>query len=158
MATLLGTSDARRRLDSLTSAFDEAARLAVPVGRIFFAAIFIMASFGHFSSESIQYAGSKGVPFPQLLVPVSGILALAGGVSIALGWFARIGACLIVAFLVPVTLMMHAFWAVPDPAAAKMEQIMFMKNLAMLGGAILMTWFGAGPLSVDERRKSRARI
>ncbi|MBI2921667.1 MAG: DoxX family protein [Planctomycetes bacterium] len=151
MATLLGTSDARRRLARLTNALDEVARCAVPVGRVLFASIFIMSSFGHFSAGTIQFAAAKGVPFPQFLVPFSGILSLAGGLSIALGWHARIGASLIVAFLVPVTFMMHDYWTVSDPAAAKIEQIMFMKNVAMLGGAVLMTWFGAGPLSLDER-------
>jgi len=47
---------------------------------------------------------------------------------------------------------MHAFWAVDDPQQAMMDRIQFMKNVAMLGGALLITYFGAGPVSVDERR------
>jgi putative oxidoreductase len=50
-----------------------------------------------------------------------------------------------------VTLAMHAFWAMPDPMMRMMQQAMFMKNLAMLGGALLIAYFGAGPVSLDER-------
>jgi putative oxidoreductase len=77
---------------------------------------------------------------------------LAGGLSILLGYRAKIGACLIALFLVPVTLMMHKFWAVHDPMMAQMHLVMFVKNVSMLGGAFLISHFGAGPLSLDARR------
>jgi putative oxidoreductase len=57
-----------------------------------------------------------------------------------------------VLFLIPVTLMMHKFWAVTDPMTAQIQMIMFMKNVSMLGGALLTTQFGAGPFSLDARR------
>ena len=123
------------------------------VGRVLYSSIFILAAFGHFSQQSINYAAQQGVPMAGLLVPLSGVLALAGGLSVLLGYQARIGAWLLVLFLVPVTVMMHNFWAVKDPMAAQMHQIMFMKNLSMLGGALLISHFGAGPLSLDARRK-----
>jgi putative oxidoreductase len=72
---------------------------------------------------------------------------------VAIGYRARMGAWLIVLFLVPVTLTMHAFWAVHDPQMAQLQQAMFMKNLSMLGGALLVAYFGAGPLSIDARRR-----
>ena len=59
---------------------------------------------------------------------------------------------MLIAFLVPVTLSMHAFWAVKDPMMAQMQFSMFMKNLGLLGGALLLTHFGAGPYSIDARR------
>jgi putative oxidoreductase len=127
-------------------------RYLVPVGRALFSVIFVMASLSHFSAQSIGYAASQGVPFPSLLVPLSGLIALAGGLSIALGYRAKLGAWLIVLFLVPVTLTMHRFWGVSDPMAAMMQQVMFMKNVALLGGALLVTYFGAGPVSLDARR------
>jgi putative oxidoreductase len=49
--------------------------------------------------------------------------------------------------------MMHKFWIVTDPMMQLMQMIMFMKNLAMLGGALLISQFGAGPWSLDSRRK-----
>jgi putative oxidoreductase len=86
------------------------------------------------------------------LVPLSGIFALAGGLSILLGYRAKVGAWLIALFLIPVTLTMHKFWAVHDPMMAQLQMVMFMKNVAMLGSALLISQFGAGPLSLDAGR------
>jgi putative oxidoreductase len=86
-------------------------------------------------------------------VPVSGILALIGALSILLGYRAKIGAWLLVLFLIPVTLTMHKFWGVSDPTAAQMQMAMFMKNVSMLGGALLITQFGAGPWSLDAKHE-----
>ena len=126
-------------------------RYAVPVGRVLFAAIFVIGGLGHFSSQTIGYAASHGVPLASLAVPLAGLIAIAGGLSLALGYHARIGALLIVLFLVPVTLMMHNFWAVQDPMTAQLQQAMFMKNASMLGAALLLAYFGAGPVSLDAR-------
>ena len=96
---------------------------------------------------------AAGVPFPSLAVPASGVLALAGALSILLGYRARIGAWLLVLFLVPVTLMMHNFWAATDLVTYQIERAMFLKNLTMLGGALLISYYGAGPLSLDALLK-----
>ena len=72
----------------------------------------------------------------NVLVPIGGVLALLGGLSVLLGVRARIGALLLVVFLVPVTLMMHRFWAETDPMMMRMQQAHFMKNIAMLGAAL----------------------
>ena len=125
----------------------------VALGRLLFSAIFLMSSFGHFSAKTIGYAAAQGVPLAQIAVPVSGLLALAGGLSVLLGYRAKIGAWMLVLFLIPVTFMMHRFWGVADPQAAQMQMIMFMKNVSMLGGALLITQFGAGPASIDARRQ-----
>lgn len=129
-------------------------RYLVPAGRLLYALIFIMGSLSHFSSQTVGYAAAKGVPMAFLLVPLSGVLSLAGGLSILIGYRARLGAWLLVAFLVPVTLMMHDFWAVQDPMMAQMDQAIFLKNVSMLGGALLIAHFGAGPLSVDAHRRN----
>jgi putative oxidoreductase len=120
------------------------------LGRICYSLVFILSAFGHFTPNTIQYAASHGVPMAVLLVPLSGIIAFLGGASILLGYQARYGALLIILFLVPVTLMMHQFWGLVDPSQAQMQQIQFMKNLSMLGGALLIAYFGSGPLSVDQ--------
>lgn len=124
----------------------------VVLGRFLFALIFLMSSPGHFSKQTIAYAAFQGVPLASLAVPLSGIIAFAGGLSVLLGYRAKIGAWLIVLFLVPVSLIMHKFWGLPDPAQAQMQMINFMKNVSMLGGALLISQFGAGPLSLDARR------
>jgi putative oxidoreductase len=130
-------------------------RYVVPIGRVLYAAVFLLASPANFSKQTIAYAASQGVPFAAAAVPLSGILALAGGLSILVGYRARIGAWLLVLFLVPVTLSMHAFWAVHDPMAAQIQQVMFMKNVSMLGGALVMSYFGAGPVSLDAWLSAR---
>jgi putative oxidoreductase len=131
-------------------------RYAVPVGRLLYVLIFLMSSLGHFSPQVIGYAAQQGVPMAGLLVPFSGLIALAGGLSILFGYRARIGAGLLVLFLVPVTLTMHRFWGVADPMMAQIQQAMFMKNLSMLGGALLIAYFGAGPFSLDARFESHS--
>ena len=124
----------------------------VVLGRFFFVLIFLMAGANHFSKQAIGYAVSAGVPLASIAVPFSGVLAIAGGLSILLGYRAKIGAWLLVIFLIPVTLMMHKFWLVQDPMMAQIQMILFMKNVAMLGGALLISQFGAGPFSLDARR------
>ncbi|HEV3218878.1 MAG TPA: DoxX family protein [Candidatus Acidoferrales bacterium] len=128
-------------------------RLTVLAGRALFAAIFLMSAPMHFTAQEIGYASSVGLPLAGLLVPFSGVLALLGGLSILLGYRARVGAWLIVLFLVPVTLIMHKFWGIADPAVAQMQMVMFMKNASMLGAALMFTYLGAGPLSLDARRQ-----
>jgi putative oxidoreductase len=124
----------------------------VVLGRFFYVLIFLMAGSNHFSRQTIAYAASQGVPLASIAVPLSGVLAIAGGLSILLGYRAKLGAWLIVLFLIPVTLMLHKFWAVQDPMMAQIQMILFMKNVAMLGGALLISQFGAGPFSLDARR------
>lgn len=125
------------------------------VGRVLFSLIFIYAGFGHFAPATIEFAASQGVPFAGLLVPASGLLAIVGGFSILVGYRAKVGAWALVAFLVPVTLTMHAFWMATDPAVYQLQQIMFLKNLSMLGGALTFAYFGAGAYSFDASRETR---
>jgi len=133
-----------------TTGFSQGA--VVVLGRFLFVLIFLMSGPFHFSRQEVAYAVAQGVPWASILVPFSGVLAFAGGLSILLGYRAKLGAWLLVLFLVPVTLMMHKFWAVQDPMMAQMHMAMFMKNVAMLGSALLISQFGAGPFSLDARR------
>src|SRR5437667_5986789 len=81
-------------------------RYSVLAGRVLFSLIFVLAGLGNFSSQQIAFAAAQGVPLASIAVPFSGILALVGGLSIALGYKARWGAALLILFLVPVTVMM----------------------------------------------------
>jgi len=80
-----------------------------------------------------------------------GLGRIGGCRSILLGYRAKLGAWLIVLFLIPVTLMLHKFWTVQDPMMAQIQMVLFMKNVSMLGGALLISQFGAGPFSLDAR-------
>jgi putative oxidoreductase len=121
------------------------------IGRILFSLIFLMTIMGHFSAQSIQYASGAGVPMASILVPLSGVIAFLGALSIIIGYKAKFGAWLIVLFLVPVTFMMHKFWGQTDPMMQQMQMAMFMKNISSLGGALIIAYFGAGPLSIDNK-------
>ncbi len=124
-------------------------RYVTLLGRVLFALIFITAAPRHFSQEGIAHAAELGLPLASVLVPISGLMAIVGGLSVAVGYKARWGAWLLVGFLVPVTLTMHAFWKLTDPAAIHIQQAMFAKNVAMLGAALMLTQFGSGPASLD---------
>jgi putative oxidoreductase len=115
-----------------------------------------MSSFGHFGEPSIGYAASKEVPMASFLVPLSGIIELIGGLSILLGYKAKYGAWLIVIFLIPVTFMLHNFWTITDPMAKQMDMVSFMKNISMTGAALMIAYFGTGPLSLDNRKNITA--
>jgi len=118
-------------------------------GRQLFSVIFIIASAGHFTSGTIALAAQHGVPMASLLVPVSGLIALAGGLSLLFGYRARLGACLLVLFLVPVTFTIHNFWTVADPMMFQIQLTMFIRNVLLIGGALLFAYYGAGELSLD---------
>jgi|SRR5579872_3747904 len=120
------------------------------LGRILFSVIFVLASFGHFSGESVKMAAEQGMPMPNLLVPLFGAIILVGGLSVLLGFHAKWGAWLLVLFLITSTFMMYSFWNEPDPMMASIDQIMFFKNISMLGAALMVAYFGSGPFSLDH--------
>jgi len=118
-------------------------------GRQLFSIIFILSSASHFKPPTVEYAAHHGVPLADVLVPLSGIIALIGGLSVLVGYRTRLGAWLLTLFLIPVTLVMHNFWAAPDAGAFQAERALFLRNVALLGGALLIGYFGGGPLSLD---------
>ena len=133
-------------------------KYAALAGRQLFSLIFIVASAAHFNAQAIDAAAAHGVPWPVVLVPLSGLIALLGGLSILLGFQIRIGAVLLMIFLIPVTLVMHNFWSVSDPMTLQIQKAMFMKNLAMCGGALVIGYFGADPLSLDALLSQRTEL
>ena len=87
-------------------------------------------------------------------MPISGAIAIAGALSIILGYKIKIGSLLIVLFLVPVSFAMHPFWKDTDPMTQQIQMSMFMKNVSMLGGALFFFVQGAGAYSLDTRKKA----
>jgi putative oxidoreductase len=110
------------------------------IGRILFAAIFVVSSRGHLMQTQALagYAGSKGVPFPKPATLVSGIAMLVGALLLVLGIWADLGALLLVVFLVPTAFLMHAFWRETDGQARQQEQVQFLKDLSLAGAALLI--------------------
>lgn len=109
------------------------------IGRILFGGFFIMNGINHFTKNAgmSQYAASKGVPSPSFAVYLSGLMILLGGLGILLGVYTQISLWLIIAFLVIISFKMHNFWTIGDESKMP-EQIQFMKNMALLGAALMM--------------------
>jgi len=110
------------------------------IGRILFSLIFIMSGLNHFGQleAMAEYAESKGVPAPRFFTGASGLVILAGGISILLWWMVPIGTWLLIAFLIPAALFVHDFWAIEDPQAKQTELAHFMKNLSLAGAALML--------------------
>ncbi len=122
------------------------------LGRAMFSLLFLVSGAMHFADYEamVLYATAYDVPLPGVLVPFTGAMIFLGGLSILLGYEARLGAWLLVAFLVPTAVIMHRFWGLDDPNLAMVQSAHFMKNIALAGGALLLTRFGSGPGSLTR--------
>jgi putative oxidoreductase len=117
----------------------QSSTVAIAVGRILFSLIFIVAGLNHFSPDTIAFAAQQGVPGAGALVPISGLMSILGGLSIAFGYQVRWGAWLLIFFLVPVTFSMHKFWVEKDTMMFQIQLAMFMKNISLLGAALFFS-------------------
>lgn len=110
------------------------------IGRVLFALLFINSGIAHFTQREAMsgYAQFKKVPAAKLMVLVTGFLILLGGVFVAAGIYADLGALLIAIFLIPTAFMMHNFWTITDAQAKQSEMISFFKNLALAGAALVI--------------------
>jgi uncharacterized membrane protein YphA (DoxX/SURF4 family) len=125
------------------------------VGRAIFGGFFVLSGISHFQhmQNMRQYAASKGVPAAQPAVQVTGLMLLAGGLSVMAGVKPRQGLATLVGFLVPVTLQMHRFWEEQDALKRQAETINFMKNMALVGAALTMMQIREPwPASLDAAR------
>ena len=124
---------------------------AVLVGRILLGALFILSGFGKITGYdgTAGYMASKGMPFVNVLLPAAIAVELGGGLLLAVGYKARWAALAIFLFLIPTTLIFHAFWGI-DPKEAAMQQINFLKNVSIAGGMLMVFAHGPGAYSVDR--------
>ena len=146
--------------------------VATVAGRVLLTLIFLMSAAGNkipqFSNVAQMMAG-QGVPMPQVMLAGAIVFLLAGSVSIIVGFKARIGAALLLIFLVLATYYFHDFWTWPVDAmwvlntnsevkmpVQQIEMISFMKNLALMGAMLLIIANGSGPVSLDAKRKIEA--
>ncbi len=124
--------------------------ILVLLGRVLFSILFIMSGISHITQRAsmVPYAKSSGAPAPEITVPLTGVMLLLGGLSVLLGVYPQIGAWLLVLFLLPTSFMMHRFWGLQDPMMAANQKAHFTKNIALAGAALLIAYFGTGPLSL----------
>jgi len=122
------------------------------IGRILLALIFVVSGVGKITG----YAGTaavmaaKGLPMVDVLLPLTIAVELGGGLLLALGWKARWAAAALLLFLIPTTLIFHQFWGI-EPKLAQMQKIHFLKNVAIMGGMLMVLAIGAGRWSVDGK-------
>jgi putative oxidoreductase len=125
------------------------------IARILLAAMFVMSGISKLTGleGTAGYIGSVGLPAPQLLALGAGVVETVAGVLLIVGWQARWAALALAAFTLLATVLFHNFWAKPADEQM-MQQLMFMKNLAVIGGLLFVYAFGPGTLSLDARRSS----
>lgn len=125
------------------------------IARVLLAAMFILAGFSKFGSleGTAGYIASGGLPFASLLAPLVALLEVVGGLALIVGFQARWAALALALFTLLATVLFHDYWAMPADQQF-VQQLMFMKNLSVAGGLLLVFVSGAGPLSLDERRSA----
>ena len=110
------------------------------LGRILFGGFFLLGGINHFQHLNMMagFTASKGVPMAKQGVMASGMLIIIGGLLIMLGWHVRIGLTFVIAFLLPVTFLMHNYWVETDMMQRINQRVNFQKNIALLGAALML--------------------
>lgn len=118
------------------------------VGRLLLASVFLVSGAGKIlnTADNVQYMESQGIPMAGLLIYAAIAAEIAGGLSVLLGVYAHWGALVLFLYLIPTTLVFHTDFADQN------QQFHFMKNLAIMGGLLMMVYFGSGPLSLAGGR------
>jgi|UniRef100_UPI0040493975 putative oxidoreductase len=114
--------------------------IVLVIARVLFALIFISSGISHLTKLEAMtgYAQYKKVPAAKFSVLLSGLMILIGGLYIAFGVYADLGALLLALFLIPTAFLMHAFWKETDPTAKQNETISFFKDLSLAGAALII--------------------
>ena len=127
------------------------------LGRLLIVPIFLLSAVGNkipkFNAVAASMA-AEGVPAPKILLGGAIAFLILGSLSIALGYRARLGAVMLLAFLGAATYYFHDFWAAA-PERQQEELIAFMKNLSLMGAMLFIIANGAGPMSLDSRNAAR---
>lgn len=126
----------------------------VLIGRMLLALLFVPAGFGKIAGFAglTGYIASKGVPLPEVCAAIAIAAELGLGLLLLVGWQARWAAFGLAIFVAVITPIFHNFWAVPE-AQKMMQQQSFFKNLAIVGGLLVITAFGPGAFSLDGKRR-----
>ncbi len=126
--------------------------LSALIGRILLALMFLGAGISKFGGleGTAGYIASAGLPLPKLLAIATAILEVVAALMLIVGWQARWAALALAAFTLLATLLFHNYWAMQAEQQFT-QQLMFMKNIAVVGGLLVLFDFGPGALSHDQR-------
>lgn len=111
------------------------------IGRVLLGGYFIFNGYLHFAKKHMMtsYAHSKGVPAAKVMVSISGVVLILGGLAVAANAYPLVGLWILISFLIPTTFMMHNFWRQKEHDARMMEQIHFAKNIALIAALLMIT-------------------
>ena len=128
-----------------------AARYAPLAGRTLLALLFFQSGWHKIAdfAGTARVMALKGIPLPDVLLAVTIVLVVGGGLMILLGWHARWAAAVLFAWMIPVTLLYHDFWTA-QPAQVFNQTTHFMKNVAIMGALLHLFGMGPGPLSLRD--------
>ncbi len=130
--------------------------LLTVLARVMLAMIFLMSAVGNkipnFNSV-VEYMRSEGVPAPPIALGGAILFLVVGSLSLLLGFKARIGALLLLIFLILATYYFHDFWTFEDEGEKQLQMIQFMKNVALMGAMVFIVANGPGPLSLSRSRR-----
>ena len=123
------------------------------IGRILLALMFVLAGISKIGgfNGTVGYIASGGLPAPTVLAVLTIILEVGGGLAIVFGLYARWAALALAGFTLLAALIFHAFWSAPAEQQM-VQQLLFMKNISVAGGLLVLAAFGAGALSLDAKR------
>ena len=123
------------------------------IARILLALMFVLAGFSKFGglSGTAGYIASKGLPLPTVLAVASAVLEVVAGLAIIVGYRARLAGLALALFTLLAAFIFHNYWDAPAEQQM-MQQLLFMKNVSIAGGLLLLAACGAGALSLDARR------
>jgi putative oxidoreductase len=126
-------------------------------GRILLSTVFIMGGIGKIAGFSFEESmvAAKHLPMPAVALGIALVIELVGGLAILTGLFTRFAAWIVFLYLIPTTFLFHNFWAV-EGADRIDTMIHFEKNLAIMGGLLLLAAFGPGAYSIDGARARRS--
>jgi putative oxidoreductase len=121
-------------------------------GRILLALMFVLAGFGKLMNidGTAAYMGNAGLPASSALAVLVGLIELLGGLAIATGFLARWAALGLAVFTLVASFMFHRYWSLPAEQQM-MQQLLFMKNMAVAGGMFILAALGPGPASLGKR-------
>jgi putative oxidoreductase len=127
----------------------ESLRFLPALGRLLIAILFLPAGYGKLMAftDTVGYAASAGMPVPQVAIALAIIVEVVGGILLLIGYQTRWVAAVMALFSVATALVFHSNFEDTD------MKIHFMKNIAIAGGLLQIVYFGAGPFSVDSRRR-----
>ena len=126
------------------------------LGRLLIAALFIpagIAKIGGFAGTA-GYIASKGLPMPELGAVIAILVEVGVAAALLIGFKARWAALVLALFTLAAATLFHNYWALPADQQM-MQQLLFTKNLAVVGGLLGFAAWGAGALSLDGRRSAR---